>query len=120
MSCGAEEEDEALAQLRAQFVYLVLCWLAYLSALSVIGRPLSRHLAYDEMISSVAYALLSSAAGLHAVTCHLLTRNDVCRACCSAKSAANAASSAQEADSNLRTVQRSLEFLMSLLQVRSS
>ena len=81
-------EKSPLSQLRAQLVSLILFCLTWLSALCVIARPLRRVLPYDdELVSALCYAFFASAAGLHAVIYHLLTRQDVSSACFGASSA---------------------------------
>lgn len=96
---AADDSDEKspLSQLRAQLVSLILFCLTWLSAFCVIARPLRRALPYDdELISSLCYAFFASAAGLHAVLYHLLTRQDMCSACFGGSSSTTAPSLSKE------------------------
>ena len=101
---AADDSDEKspLSQLRAQLVSLILFCLTWLSAFCVIARPLRRALPYDdELISSLCYAFFASAAGLHAVLYHLLTRQDMCSACFGGSSTTTAPSLPKEEPSPL-------------------
>lgn len=76
------DEKTPLSQLRGQFVFLILFCLTWLSGLCVVARPFRIVLPhYDELVSSLCYAIFSAATGLHAVLFHLLTRKDVCASC---------------------------------------
>lgn len=76
------DEKTPLSQLRGQFVFLILFCLTWLSGLCVVARPFRSVLPqYDELVSSLCYAIFSAATGFHAVLFHLLTRKDVCASC---------------------------------------
>ncbi len=76
------DEKSTLSQLRGQFIFLILFCLTWLSGLCVVVRPFRSVLPhYDELVSSLCYAIFCAATGLHSVLFHLLTRKDVCASC---------------------------------------